>query len=166
MNKIRVISAALLAALAGLITYSNVTVEPPRETTEQPVSILGKPGKTMRPFRSADELRGFFKELAERQRRDSQKQRGGSSVANMSKAESSPTGVALDGVTADDAKDAESVTNTQHAGVDEGGIVKVHGDHLVILRRGRLFTVRIGDGSLSPVASLDAYAPDVNPSND
>jgi hypothetical protein len=38
----------------------------------------------------------------------------------------------------------ESVTNVQHAGVDEGGIVKLHGDHLVILRRGRLFTVRIG----------------------
>ncbi len=34
----------------------------------------------------------------------------------------------------------ESVTNTQHAGVDEGGIVKVHGNHLVVLRRGRLFT--------------------------
>ncbi len=40
---------------------------------------------------------------------------------------------------------SESVTNTQHAGVDEGGIVKVHGDHLVVLRRGRLFTVAIGE---------------------
>ena len=37
---------------------------------------------------------------------------------------------------------AESITNVQHAGVDEGGIVKLHGDHLVILRRGRLFTVQ------------------------
>ena len=27
-------------------------------------------------------------------------------------------------------KDEESVTNVQHAGVDEGGIVKLHGDHL------------------------------------
>ena len=27
----------------------------------------------------------------------------------------------------------ESVTNVQHAGVDEGGIVKVHGNHLVVL---------------------------------
>src|SRR5262245_19998699 len=31
---------------------------------------------------------------------------------------------------------ADSVTNVQHAGVDEGGIVKLHGDYLVILRRG------------------------------
>jgi hypothetical protein len=58
----------------------------------------------------------------------------------------------------------ESVTNTQHAGVDEGGIVKVHGDHLVILRRGRLFTVAIGDGDLRPVSVVDAFGPDINPS--
>ena len=38
----------------------------------------------------------------------------------------------------------ESITTTQEAGVDEGGIVKTHGDHLVMLRRGRLFTVKIG----------------------
>jgi hypothetical protein len=61
------------------------------------------------------------------------------------------------------AREAESVTNVQHAGVDEGGIVKVHGDHLVILRRGRLFTVRIGDGTLEPVAAVDAFAPGIDP---
>ena len=59
----------------------------------------------------------------------------------------------------------ESVTNTQHAGVDEGGIVKVHGDHLVVLRRGRLFTVAIGDEALRPISSVDAFAPDIDPSS-
>jgi len=58
---------------------------------------------------------------------------------------------------------AESVTNTQTAGVDEGGIVKVHGRHLVILRRGRLFTVAVGDGKPRPVAAADAFGPDVEP---
>lgn len=58
---------------------------------------------------------------------------------------------------------AESVTNVQHAGVDEGGIVKVHGDHLVILRRGRLYTVRIGADALQPVAAIDAYGPGIDP---
>lgn len=57
----------------------------------------------------------------------------------------------------------ESVTNVQHAGVDEGGIVKAHGDHLVILRRGRLFTVRIGDGDLRPVSTADAFGPGIDP---
>ncbi|HEX2204698.1 MAG TPA: beta-propeller domain-containing protein [Longimicrobium sp.] len=57
----------------------------------------------------------------------------------------------------------ESVTNVQHAGVDEGGIVKTHGDHLVVLRRGRLFTVRIGGGALEPVAAVDAFGPGIDP---
>lgn len=65
------------------------------------------------------------------------------------------------------AASSESVTNTQTAGVDEGGIVKVHGKHLVILRRGRLFTVEIGieakGKTLKPVAMLDAYGPDISP---
>jgi hypothetical protein len=58
----------------------------------------------------------------------------------------------------------DKVTNTQVAGVDEGGIVKVHGNHLVMLRRGRLFTVAIGDNALEPVSAVDAYPPDVDPS--
>jgi hypothetical protein len=58
---------------------------------------------------------------------------------------------------------AESITNVQTAGVDEGGIVKRAGDHLVILRRGRLFTVRVGGDALQPIATLDAYAPGSDP---
>lgn len=52
---------------------------------------------------------------------------------------------------------AESITNTQEAGVDEGGIVKTHGDHLVVLRRGRLFTTRLGKAALEPISAIDAY---------
>lgn len=51
--------------------------------------------------------------------------------------------------------DDESITNTQEAGVDEGGIVKAHGDHLVVLRRGRLFTVEVGDDQLRPTSKID-----------
>jgi hypothetical protein len=58
---------------------------------------------------------------------------------------------------------AESITNVQTAGVDEGGIVKRAGDHLIILRRGRLFSVRVGGDALEPVAAIDAYAPGSNP---
>ena len=50
---------------------------------------------------------------------------------------------------------AESITNTQEAGVDEGGIVKAAGDYLIVLRRGRLFTVRLGDQDLQPVSMID-----------
>lgn len=57
----------------------------------------------------------------------------------------------------------ESVTNTQEAGVDEGGIVKVHGEHLVVLRRGRLFTIRIDDEQLAPVSMVDVFPPGTQP---
>jgi hypothetical protein len=54
-------------------------------------------------------------------------------------------------------------TNVQHAGVDEGDIVKQYGDYLIMLRRGRLFTVNIGMGRLRPVASVNAYGPGIDP---
>ena len=53
----------------------------------------------------------------------------------------------------------DSITNTQEAGVDEGGIVKNVGDYLVVLRRGRLFTVRVGGDALAPVDAIDAFPP-------
>jgi hypothetical protein len=59
---------------------------------------------------------------------------------------------------------SESITNVQHQGVDEGDIVKVHGDYLVMLRRGRLFTVRIGGDALEPVSAADAFGPGIDPS--
>lgn len=55
--------------------------------------------------------------------------------------------------------EAPSITNVQEAGVDEGGIVKATPDYLVILRRGRLFTVRHGDKALQPVGMIDAFPP-------
>lgn len=61
------------------------------------------------------------------------------------------------------APSSDAITNVQVAGVDEGGIVKRAGDHLVILRRGRLFTVRVGGDALAPVAAVNAYAPDADP---
>lgn len=47
----------------------------------------------------------------------------------------------------------------QAPGVHEAGIVKATRDYLVILRRDRLHTVRIADGALDTVASVDAFAP-------
>jgi TonB family protein len=57
------------------------------------------------------------------------------------------------------AVDKDSITNVQEQGVDEGAIVKLRGDILIMLRRGRLFTVSIAGGGLRPVDSIDAYPP-------
>ena len=56
-----------------------------------------------------------------------------------------------------------SITNVQTLGVDEGGIVKQHGDFLIVLRRGRLFTVRVGGDRLQAVDAVDAFAPGSDP---
>jgi hypothetical protein len=60
------------------------------------------------------------------------------------------------------AKAADGITNNQEANVDEGGIVKMRGDTLVILRRGRLFTVSLAGGRMRPVDSINAFPPGVS----
>src|SRR5271165_2131804 len=115
------------------------------------------PAKTLQPFRSEEELTGYLRELARKQ----EQKRSRSWMASLSSSLEVAAPAAAPQAIAKDA--AESVTNVQHAGVDEGGIVKVHGNHLVILRRGRLFTVAIGSRDLTAVSAIDAFGPDVDP---
>lgn len=58
---------------------------------------------------------------------------------------------------------ADSITNNQTQGVDEGDIVKRRGDFLIVLRRGRLFTIKIGGDALQPVSQIDVFAPGAGP---
>lgn len=57
----------------------------------------------------------------------------------------------------------ESITNNQHADVDEGDIVKLHGDHLIVLRRGRLFTISLAGDRPKQSKMVDAFGPDIEP---
>ena len=113
-------------------------------------AVPTSPQKTLTAFASERELSDLFKGWAEEGRR------------RVLRTDSMPKAAAPASVAGALAA-AESVTNVQHAGVDEGGIVKVHGDHLVILRRGRLFTVDIRDRQLRPVSQADAFGGDVDP---
>ncbi len=58
-----------------------------------------------------------------------------------------------------------SITNKQKTGVDEGDIVKLIGDHLVILQDGRLFSISLGDakGAMRVAGRANVYA---NPEDD
>ncbi len=77
---------------------------------------------------------------------------------------SKPASASLDTISVSGAvAESESITNVQTAGVDEGGIVKQHGRHLVVLRRGRLFTLEVGGDALRTVASIDAFGPGIDP---
>lgn len=150
---IAIITSILLLALVGYAQWPAGNIPPVRPVALLPVK------KTMRPFRSERELANYFRELAKKQQEDRRL---------LQKAE--PTGIA--GLAADSAAPnemqrgrEESITNTQHVGVDEGGIVKLHGEHLVVLRRGRLFTVKVGDSALQPISAIDAFGPEINPSS-
>ncbi|HEX5874717.1 MAG TPA: beta-propeller domain-containing protein [Pyrinomonadaceae bacterium] len=115
--------------------------------------------KTMKPFKSESELAQYVREWTERQKRREHKSKmmAADSIAGVASNSAAPLAKAV-------SDPQESITNTQHAGVDEGGIVKVHGDYLVVLRRGRLFTVAIGDDALKPISKVDAFGPEMNPS--
>src|SRR5713226_694960 len=121
--------------------------------------------KTMRAFGSEDELKSYFRKLVEERKKEMARARreanasppspmGLDQVASNAQATKAASGLA--------SKD-ESITNTQHTGVDEGDIFKLHGDHLVVLRRGRLFTVAIGSGALKPISMADAFGPEIDP---
>jgi hypothetical protein len=146
----------LLTLTAVLITSGLLACTETTTDTIPPVlaSDLIPRKRTMEAFKSEAELVLYLRQLAEKQRRRVEKE---------AKAEAT-NAAPLAGFNQFDKAD-ESVTNTQHAGVDEGGIVKVHGDHLVVLRRGHLFTVAIGDGALKPISAVDAFAPDMDPSS-
>ena len=150
--------ASIAAGVTFALSFSALGAESPA------------PRKTLKAFASEEELAELFKgwaaEYAARRRDEaSRRAQAPSGIGAMQSAPapaSAPTMAAKEGLAAGAA--ADSVTNVQHAGVDEGGIVKLHGEHLVILRRGRLFTVRVGDRDLKPVSAVDAFAPDINPS--
>ena len=137
--------------ICGLLACVSVGVDdvPPVALASDNIRVK----KTMKPFTSERELAKYVRDWAEKQRRVARRtlamNADSAGIAPPAKAEAAQ----------------ESVTNTQHAGVDEGGIVKVHRNHLVVLRRGRLFTVAIGDGDLKPISRVDAFGPEINPSD-
>lgn len=126
------------------------------------------PQKTLPAFASEQELTVYLQTLAQRQleqqrAREKMLRRSGGVMKMAPSVAPAPAPMAEASVASADSA-AESVTNTQTAGVDEGGIVKLHGKHLVMLRRGKLFTVAVGGNALQPVAAVDAFAPGSDPS--
>ena len=153
------------SALVTLFVISLLASWAGRPVSGAPGLMPLKPtgAKTMRAFGSEEELKNYFRQLAEQRKRELARARADnagnpppapSAAVNQAASSDAKSGLA--------AKD-EPITNTQHAGVDEGGIVKLHGDHLVVLRRGRLFTVQVGDGALKPISAVDAFGPDIDP---
>ena len=156
MKTFLLLTLTTIISTTGLLACTTATTE-----VIPPVSPSGviPVKKTMKAFGSEQELTRYLRELAEKSRRVARAKAGNFSYDSSNAAAPAP----MQSPAAEAKSEAESVTNTQHAGVDEGGIVKVHGNHLVVLRRGRLFTVAIGDDALQPISTIDAFAPDIDP---
>ena len=104
---------------------------------------------TLEPFGSDAAYEDYLQRLQRLRRRDAE--------ANL--ADGTLAGVANAGTPAsadNSSAGSESITNNQEAGVDEGDIVKVRGRHLVVLRRGRLFSVDIGEAAAPMLRTLSA----------
>ena len=116
------------------------------------------PQKTLKPFGSENELLAFLK--ARQKKPEARKYYPPSAPPPP------PAPVPAAAEASASADGASSITNTQEAGVDEGGIVKMKGDLLVVLRRGRIFTVSTRNGELTPIDHIDAFPPGINPRSD
>jgi len=156
--------AALALALVGGIT--GLACAPEQEA----VALQGEAGSlrasgSLAAFRSDADLLAFLKK-----RRDAAERRRNENVALPSvqyapapppAAEAASADMSVSGMAKSD-----RITNTQEADVDEGGIVKKRGDLLVILRRGRLFTVSIAGGQMRPIDHINAFPPGISGGGD
>jgi hypothetical protein len=150
MKRSPILALALWAAAA--LPAASCSVPPAEPRAARP---------TLTAFKDDAELRGW---LQQRKRQLPARAPGGMADSTTMMVQSAAVPAPASQPAAAEAfksKD-ESVTNTQTAGVDEGGIVKVHGDHLVILRRGRLFTVDVR-ARLTPTGYSDAFGEGIEP---
>ena len=158
------VAASFAFAAVGSPAAASATASTTASTTATATvtATAGPAGRALSAY--ADDLEferaiGRWRERAAAERRDRQRTMQSAGGAPMP----GPPTAAAPASAERAAPAADAITNVQVQGVDEGGIVKSAGEYLVVLRRGRLFTVRVGGDALVPVAAVDAYAPDVDP---
>ena len=165
-----VFTGALIVALA--LAIGTLPGCRKKDTSKLKVALVkevrNKLSKSMTTFESEDDFESYLKTMEEAQEKMAKAQPSvgymeGEAVmesAAADSASSAPAPASAAKSEAGPAGDSESITNVQEAGVDEGDIVKLFKDYLVVLRRGRLFTVDIKDRSepvLKPVSRVNAF---------
>lgn len=146
--------ALLSALLMSCSTVPNTEIE--TETEQKPQQ--SKPLNHLSQFASKDAFDAFFKAQKEKQRQQRAKYNNVLSAPPMVAESVSEAKSEAESGSSDD-----NITNNQYAGVDEGGIVKKVGNTLVVLRRGRLFTINIANGKLKKADLVNAYGQGINP---
>ena len=161
---------AALALIGGAALVGDNRVSSANAQSAAPATAGPRAGGRLASFESDAELIAFLKKRSEAQR--------AKVSAPMVQYEAMPSPPPPPPAASESAADAsnivvtgsrvasDKITNTQEANVDEGGIVKKRGDLLVVLRRGRLFTVSIAGGGMRPIDHIDAYPPGVSGGGD
>ncbi|MEJ7849438.1 MAG: beta-propeller domain-containing protein [Pyrinomonadaceae bacterium] len=147
--------------LAAALLLIPTAVADNRNLIESAPDVGAAATKRLKPFISEAELNRYFGKIAKSRKRNSGSGGGGGGGTADQQVVSVSAGSAMVDVNASAGE--ESITNVQHAGVDEGGIVKLHGSHLVVLRRGRLFTISTAGDEIKPISTINAFAPDIDP---
>jgi hypothetical protein len=157
-----------VAVLGAVLVLAAQGAEAQRRAPAQRAAAAPRAGG-LTAFRSDAELRRFLRRL----RGDQDRMPMPVPPPMVSPSTSSP---AAEGFMADNAiavtgasrasTPSAGITNNQEADVDEGGIVKMRGDIMVVLRRGRLFTISLAGGGMRPVDSINAFPPGVSGQGD
>ena len=137
-------SRLILSSLFGLLGLAAVGCG---VAVSQDVPVDPRSGPELRRFASADEFQRYLRTVQRAQRRVSMNEATDLALAPPAPAQAQAAGEA--GVA------NPEITNNQTIGVDEGGIVKQVGNHLVILQDGRLFSAALGAGEGAPLRLAD-----------
>src|SRR5258708_12646556 len=140
--KVSIIATCSIFSLAGCMSAPNsnsalVHADGPTATQKNQASA---PKKTMRAFRSEAELASYFREIAEKQRRET---RGSFGVPESQPAPTASAALksADSAGPASDKAASEAVPNVQHPPLDEPATVKLHLNHLLLLPPSLLLTL-------------------------
>ncbi|HEU4499195.1 MAG TPA: beta-propeller domain-containing protein [Sphingomicrobium sp.] len=155
LNGFRLFLAASIAALAG---PASVAI-----SAQGPSAAPMRAGGQLAAFQSDAEFLAFLQKRREALRRRNAENPPPPAPPSAPMAEQAAN---ADSVAVTGSRTSDRITNTQEADVDEGGIVKKRGDLLVILRRGRLFTVSIAGGQMRPIDHINAFPPGITGGGD
>lgn len=128
----------------------------------QPFAAVTGNATAMRAFAGDAELKAFLAKRAKRVESESgtvkyEMVAGADAAAATDSAAEGADAAAPAALEVAEAASANGITNVQTAGVDEGGIVKKQGDLLIVLRRGRLFTIDTSGDGMRRVAAVDVF---------
>jgi hypothetical protein len=136
----------LFVALGTTPVFLGCTTDPTSRAEAQTADGAG-----LRAFQSEEELRDYLGRVRSQARQQAE-------VYDMAASDN----VAAPPPPSTAPGESDGITNNQTAGVDEGGIVKARGDLLIVLRRGRVFTISTAGGEMRAIDSIDAFPPDAD----